>query len=226
MITRSVTSDECTYDRYLAQSNTGQSYLMTTAYIALNILLVSLCHSLAWADVGGTPQTLYRQFQVFGGVEITGNTLMGASASSPLVNSRLLPSSPGDITNIPFDARISGAFLFWSGSTLNTPDQSVDLTLPNGTLVNDVPAERCLRLNSFGGFFACRADVTQLINDQPGIQNYNGRYIVSDLSAEPGTLNPAGSCVEARECRAKYAAWSLVLVYNSPSSSTLRDVMI
>ena len=69
-----------------------------------------LSHS--WADVGGTPQTLYQQFQVFGGAEITGNTLMGASASNPLVNSRLLDSSPGDISGIPFDATVRGAFLF------------------------------------------------------------------------------------------------------------------
>ena len=181
----------------------------------------------ALADVGGTAQSLYQQFQVFGGAQITGNTLMGASASNPLVNSRLLSSSPGDINGIPFDATIEGAYLFWSASTLNnTPDQFIDLTLPDGTLGNDITAERCLTLNSFGGFFACRADVTQLIQANPGVQNYNGRYTVSDLQAEPGTLNPDGSCVERRECQAKYAAWSLVLVYTSPSSSTLRDVTI
>lgn len=194
--------------------------------IVYGFLMVLSLTQIVWADVGGTPQTIYQQFQVFGGAEITGNTLMGASASSPLVNSRLLPSSPGDINNIPFDATVTGAFLFWSGSTLNIPDQNVDFTLPDGTITNDVNAERCLRLNTFGGFFACRADVTQIISDHPGVQNYNGRYQVGDLSAEPGTLNQDGSCVEPRECQAKYAAWSLVIVYTSPTSSTLRDVVI
>ena len=68
--------------------------------------------------------------------------------------------------------------------------------------------------------------MTQIIQANPGVQNYNGRYVLGDLQAEPGTLNPDGSCVERRECQAKYAAWSLVIVYASPSSSTLRDVTI
>ena len=192
------------------------------AHMAMNFVTTKL----AQADVGGTAQTLYQQFQIFGGAKITGNTLMGASASNPLVNSRLLTSSPGDISGIPFDAEIQGAFLFWSGSTLNTPDQVVSLSLPNGVIDRNVSAERCLTLDSFGGFFACRAEVTSLISQNPGNQRFNGRYIVSDLSAEPGTLNADGSCVEARECQAKYAAWSLVVVYSSPSASTLRDITI
>ena len=178
------------------------------------------------AEVGGTPQTLYRQHQVFGGSVVTGNTMMGASLSNPLVNSRLLSSSAGDVTGIPFDGELEGAYLFWSGSTLGSPDLSVDLTLPDSITLNEIPAERCLTIDSFGGFFACRADITNLLRDHPGAQRYNGRYTFSDLSAEPGTLDANGECVERRECQAKYAAWSLILVYSSPSSPTLRDVSL
>ena len=189
-------------------------------------LIFLLSAQSALADVGGTRQTLYRQHQLFGGAVMTGNTLMNASLADPLVNSRLLSSSPGDVEGVPFDAQIEGAYLFWSGSTLNTRDNNADLTLPNGTVFNDVTAQRCFTLNAFGGFYYCRADVTQLIQANPGSRRFNGQYTVGDIRAEPGTLDGNGNCVEPQECQAKYAAWSLILVYSSESSSTLRDVSI
>lgn len=197
-------------------------------WLWLTFLVIYLCTSLnmAHAEVGGTPQTLYRQHQVFGGAIVTGNTLMRASLADPLVNSQLLENSPGDINHIPLDAQLVGAYLFWSGSILNTPDQNADLTLPDGTILNDIPAERCLTLSSFGGFYACRADVTAQIQPHPGMQSYNGRYTVGDVRALPGELSPDGECIDPQTCQAKYAAWSLVLVYDSQNSTTLRDISI
>jgi len=182
--------------------------------------------SVARAEVGGTRQTLYRQHQVFGGAVVTGNTLMRASLADPLVNSQLLPSSPGDINNIPSDSSLVGAYLFWSGSTLNGPDATATLSLPDGTTLNVVAPEQCFTLQSFGGFYACRADVTSALQPHPGARSYNGRYTVGDVRAQPGQLNGDGSCVNPQTCQAKYAAWSLVLVYESPNSTTLRDISL
>ncbi|MEE2645364.1 MAG: hypothetical protein VYD19_10560, partial [Myxococcota bacterium] len=200
-------------------------------FARLSWLLAGLLLSLpfvrpAGAVVGGERQALYANFRLFGGMQVTGNSLMTASPISPLVNSRLLPSSSGDIRGLPFDAVIEGAYLFWTGSTLNQPDRDADLTLADGAQLNNVRADRCREIDAFGGFFYCRADVTEQLRAHPGAQRYNGRYSVGDVRAEPGTLDRDGQCVEPRECQAKYAAWSLVLIYSSASETTLRDLSI
>lgn len=204
----------------------------TWAYDRLLKLTLLVCCALlslseARAEVAGTRQTLYRQHQVFGGAVVTGNTLMRASLADPLVNSQLLPSSPGDINNIPAESSLVGAYLFWSGSiSQNSPDSSVTLTLPDGAVINVNAPSPCLTLPSFGGFFACRADVTAQLQSHPGARSYNGRYTVGNVRAQPGELNPDGSCIDPQTCQAKYAAWSLVLVYESPNSTTLRDISL
>ena len=66
-----------------------------------------------------------------------------------------------------------------------------------------------------GGFLYCRADVTALLRDHPGPRAFNGTYFVGDVDAEPGFLNPDGTCQNQRECQGKYAAWSLILVYTA-----------
>ncbi|MCA9527008.1 MAG: DUF11 domain-containing protein, partial [Myxococcales bacterium] len=76
------------------------------------------------------------------------------------------------------------------------------------------------------GFFYCRADVTALVRGAPGAQRWNGRWEVGDVQAEPGFLDARGECRDPQTCQAKYAAWSLVIVYEAPSERTLRDVFV
>ena len=182
----------------------------------------------AAAEVAGDPHRLYRQHQVFGGAVITGNTLMTASITAPEVNSGLLPRSGGDVGSLPFDAQLVGAYLFWSGSVANAVDRTVDLTTPDGGFFNDIQADRCVTVNRLGGFFYCRADVTARLQQRFGGAAPNGQYVVGDLEAEPGRIRPDGSCApdQASECQAKYAGWSLALVYEAESANTLRDIFI
>ena len=196
-------------------------------------VLIALIGALAWgvpfelrATVDGEPHRLLRQYRVFGAAAVTGNTLMTASIAAPEVNSGLLPRSAGDVTQMPFDAELVAAHLFWTGSIDTLPDQTADFTAADGAFFNDVPAERCVTVPSLGGFFYCRADVTDRLRGHGGADNYNGTYFVGDVEAEPGYLDMNGQCLEPAECQAKYAGWSLVIVYEASSVRTLRDVFI
>ncbi len=194
------------------------------------IYLICIFHliniPILFARVGGDQHVLYQEKRVFGGLSITGNSLMQNSLVNPLVNSSLLAQSSGDLRNIPLDAEIEGAYLFWTGSG-SIADQNVDLTFTDGSFVNDIRAERCFTQNlpQLNGFFYCRADITQLIRQRPGVNRFNGRYVVGDVQAEAGQLDRNGQCV-SQDCQAKYGAWSLVVIYSSVSSSTLRDIIL
>ncbi len=124
-----------------------------------------------------------------------GNTLMGRVPSRPEVNSYLLSSSEAEASNIPVGSSISGAYLFWSGSTTGSgPDRRAQLTFANGRRRN-IDADRCITTTgNFGGtdrvdFFYCRADVTsQLAANPASASDYRGRYAVGGVSARPGEL--------------------------------------
>jgi len=189
---------------------------------AIVLLLATSAHAL----VEGERHALYQRHRVFGGAAVTGNTLMTASIAAPEVNSGLLPRSAGDVDSLPFDARLEGAYLFWSGSIANRVDRDVDLTAADGTLFDDIAADRCVTVQALGGSFYCRADVTARLRDHPGARAFNGTYFVGDVDAEPGFLNPDGTCQDERECQGKFAGWSLVLVYTAESANTLRDVFL
>lgn len=180
----------------------------------------------AHALVEGEPHALYQSHRIFGAAVVTGNSLMTASASNPLVNSGLLPRSAGDVRGIPFDAELVAAYLFWTGSIAGRVDRNADLRAPGGENFNDVGADRCVQVAALGGAFYCRADVTARLRGAPGPQRWNGRWEVGDVQAEPGALDQFGQCIDPMTCQGKYAAWSLVLVYESPSERVLRDVFI
>ncbi len=190
----------------------------------LGSILLALCAGPASARVAGEAHQLFRSHRVVGGVTFTGNTLMTQSAVAPQVNANLLASSAGDVRGVPFDAELEAAYLFWSGSTDGDPDTRATLTTVDGFSA-DVDADRCVEVDELGGFFDCRADVTALVAAHPGDDAFNGTYRVGDVRAEPGNVRRNGSCRNAN-CQAKYAAWSLILVYRAPQSGTLRDVFV
>lgn len=178
----------------------------------------------AAARVSGEPHRLYAEHRLFGGVVVTGNTLMTQSVVAPQVNSTLLANSRGDVRDLPFDAGLEAAYLFWSGSLDGAADRNARLVATDGAS-QGVAADRCVEVQALGGFFYCRAEVTDFLVDHPGNQRWNGTYTVGDIRASVGELNPDGSCRD-RTCQAKYAAWSLVLVYQSDSEGVLRDVFL
>jgi uncharacterized repeat protein (TIGR01451 family) len=157
------------------------------------------------------------------------------------INSILLPSSTAQMSDMPFDAEVVAAYLFWSGATPRTlrgrldppdlPDRDVDFTLPDGTFYNDLSVDTdltgfatCRTADALGGFYYCRRDVTDIVAAL-GAGNANGIYTVGDVDADPGTLDSAdGQRIHAQ---AKYAGWSLVVVWRGPASQTVRrDVVL
>ncbi len=69
-------------------------FTLQTYLLILILLMVQV--QIVWARVGGELQSLYQQKRVFGGISVTGNSLMQNSLVNPLVNSSLLAQSSGD----------------------------------------------------------------------------------------------------------------------------------
>lgn len=178
----------------------------------------------ASARVAGEPHRLVAAHRVVGGVAFTGNTLMTQSVVAPQVNANLLDSSPGDVRDVPFDAELVAAYLFWAGSTDGEPDRRATLVAADGARFQ-VDAEVCFEVDDLGGSFGCRAEVTGLLAEHGGDARWNGTYAVGDVQASVGLLRPNGSCRNAN-CQARFAGWSLVLVYASPQAGALRDVFL
>ena len=104
-------------------------------FIALVITLL-VAPSLAQATVLGTYPTFERSFEVFGDREVTGNTLMVYNQN---VNKALMEDgSVGTVVDVPQGATVEAAYLFWTGTYDQTPDRTVDFTLPNGSVINDL----------------------------------------------------------------------------------------
>lgn len=184
-----------------------------------------LVPSATWAVVQGQRPTQLRTFKVFGNAEITGNTLMSASPPGN-VNDILLPQNSATISGVPFDGKLTAAYVWWTGSTTSSGvDRQVDFTLANGTKVS-ITADSCSTIpaiyNKFG-FFYCRKDVTSLIN-QSGGGTLNGTYVVGNVDALTGQCPNNGGTDPF--CQARYAAWSMVLVWESPTEPVRRDIVL
>ena len=206
---------------------------LTLLWLSLVLTVAALVvPSQAFAQVTGTAPTLFRNFRVFGDSVSVGNTLMRNLPSEPLVNAVLLSESQARVRGVPVGSTVEGAFLFWSGSVDDDfgADNTATFRLPNGTS-RSVRADRCLNLRSnFGGglfvdYFYCRADVTSIVAAGSSTGDFNGLYTLGGVTAMPGTLAPGGGCVETT-CQAMYGGWSMVLVYESETVTTLRDVTI
>ncbi|MDP2345090.1 MAG: hypothetical protein Q8O67_29365 [Deltaproteobacteria bacterium] len=207
------------------------------------VVIAALCCSvpvLAVAD--GTPLTVVTRRSVFGSSIGVGNTLMehdgrvnfavrveGSQATIPL-------------SDVPADATVVQAFLFWGGTFdpnvgINL-DRTVDLILPNGTLLNDLsvdtlrPGEppaattnRCVQRNhQVGGetvpMFSCRREVTALLQNL-GAGGSVGTYELSDVNLSPGDCN-----AEPGTCEAKFGGWSVVVLWESPTEPVKRDLVL
>ncbi len=190
------------------------------------------------AVVEGVTPTKVTSFRLFGSHSATGAAVMIPGPFRKEINSVLVPQASQVIDDMPFDHRVEAAYLFWSGATPRSnrigppdgPDFDVDFTTADGTFYNDLSAlddptgfGRCLQTSQFGGFYYCRRDVTAQVAAQ-GLGNANGTYTVGDLDSDPGTLN--GSDGQAVFAQAKYAGWSLLVVWSSDTEEIRRDVVL
>lgn len=185
----------------------------------LIIILLFLYTVSIFAIVDGSFPSEYKKFSVFGSVVVGGNTMMAASPPGN-VNDILLTENSGDITGIPYDAEIEGAYLFWTGSTNIIPDNNVYFEYVDG-YSTFLTADSCATTIDMGGFFYCKKDVTTELKQHRGTLNYNGSYTLGSLDAQAGDCN-----YDPYLCQAKYAAWSIVIVYKSNSATTKRDIVL
>jgi uncharacterized repeat protein (TIGR01451 family) len=194
----------------------------------------------AHAEVEGATPTKVANWRLYGSHSALGAALMVPGPSYAEINSVLLSTSTSQVTDLPFDAEVVAAYLFWSGSSPRNngnrggnpdpPDRDVDFTVADGTTYNNLSIDtdytgfgRCSTVGGLGGFYYCRRDVTDIIRLQ-GPGNANGIYRVGDVLADAGTLN--GGDPQWVNAQAKYAGWALVLVWRSSTVTVRRDVVL
>ncbi|MCC6998242.1 MAG: DUF11 domain-containing protein [Deltaproteobacteria bacterium] len=218
----------------------GRSARGRLAWVGLGVALLVGLAGRAEAVVEGTTPARFQTFRLFGDARPTGNTLMSTSFGAAEHNTILLPSSTASLGGIPLNAEIESAFLFWSGS-LTPPgfmgptvaDTNALFTLSDGVSTG-VNADMCRTINAVSfnfDFYYCRSDITGLLRAHPGSFRFNGSYTVAGVEADPAhvMIGPGGavSCVAGDvNCQAKYAAWTMVVVYSSPTATVQRDILL
>ncbi|MBN2360358.1 MAG: DUF11 domain-containing protein, partial [Deltaproteobacteria bacterium] len=213
-----------------------------TRAVALCALAAALLAPVpAQALLSGTPPSYVRNFRLWGSAAVTGNTLMYDDGT---VNFALIPGgTDGIVDELPTNAEVEAAYLFWSASyNPGSPDyvdvdRDVDFSIPAGRRWRNLsidalePGEdpasisfnRCIAVDSspYGNeeyFYSCRRDVTAMV--RAGGSALNGNYHVGGVEAV------AGNCSVDPLCQAKYAGWSLIIVWSSASERVRRDVVL
>src|SRR5690606_20205237 len=116
-------------------------------------------------------------------------------------------------------------FLFWSASA-NSPDTSAVLQVPNGSSQVVNAQGQCHSVSHLGGSYGCKADVTNFVRNNPAPGgSFNGVYTVRGVNGQTGLVDNNCQCLDPF-CQAKYAGWSIVLVYSSASERTQRDIFL
>jgi len=196
----------------------------------------------AFAFVSGRTPTLLSSHTIFGDAKGVGASLMLPDIQEPESRTILLSSAPSTLNGLPPDAVIKRAFLFWSGSLAEDglagpkiPDEQVTFSAADGAssaVSADVggctTAIHPILGTSFPPFFYCRADVTSFVQNHPVGGAYNGVYRLGDVDASPAVytiINGERRC-QTGHCQAKYAAWSMVVVYSAPSQTVQRDIRL
>jgi len=158
-------------------------------------------------------------FQVRGSYRAIGNTLMVVTGEDPKKRDTLLSESSANITDIPADAEVVLAYLYWSSWRAYEGAMEADTEVGfkvNGHQVyfdeEDQPVEGAqditaskwwlLENNAPDYSYSCFKDVTDLVKfiSPQG----NGTYAVSGVAANTSS-------------EWSYAGWSLMVFYASPS---------
>ncbi len=201
-------------------------------------LLACFTGALGHAEVVGTPPAQVGSWRLYGGTEATGAALLIPGPTRSDINSVLLPASSAEVVGLPDDAEVVAAYLFWSGSlpraadrtTVLGADHDVDFTTADGSYYFDLSVDgdptgfgRCATTPRLGGFYYCRRDVTDILRAQ-GIGNAKGFYSLGQVDADPGSLDTTDP--EFANATEKYAAWSLLVLWQAASQTVRKDVVI
>jgi uncharacterized repeat protein (TIGR01451 family) len=205
----------------------------------LGLLVGSFVIPTAFAFVAGRAPTLLSSHSIFGNARGIGATLMLPDVRNPESRSILLASSPAQLSGLPTDAVIERAYLFWTGSLAEqgvpgptTADPDVTFSVADGTSfsVSAGPAGCTTVIHPTQGrrfppFYYCRADVTAQVATHPLLGSYNGSYRVGGVNASAAAFQ-GNNCIPGMRCQAKYAAWSMVVIYSAPSETVQRDIRL
>ncbi|MCX7957578.1 MAG: hypothetical protein N3B13_00835, partial [Deltaproteobacteria bacterium] len=178
-----------------------------------------------FADIDGSPPSrIYQENKLRGSYAAIGSTLTLADQYEyGMYNFYLLSETSAAFTqDFPSDAKIKKAFLFWSGSTYDYPaiaDNTATIKTPFGQTHN-ISTNQCTLLPlSLGNFYYCRADVT---NQLKGLSVKRGdNYTVGSIDAFISS-----NCDLDPNCQARYAGWSLIVIWESQTFSRYRDIVI
>ena len=227
--------------------------LQTALWSRLAVVSLLLLALPAQALVVGTYPSTPKAWKVYGKTVQLGASLV-TNFIDYRFNDKLLPQSSDTVKiaqKMPEDAVIVAAYLYWGASE---PDSGYDntavLTLADGaqqTLAADGCETRTdPSLNGTGSHYYCRRDVTSLLQAHPGSDHWNGSYTVGGIDAKIANIKistPQNPCNNTKAdgvtpddvccqngdigCQARYASWTMVMVYDTKNSeATQRDVFL
>lgn len=173
-----------------------------TGFVSAALVVVMGSAGPSRADVRGSEPETWRQHRVHGQALVVGATLLDSPKAERAAESATLEVPAG---GVPEGARLVGAYVLWSASAA-TPDASVALRTPSGAHLS-VAAERCREVERAG--YQCRADVSAQVDEA----RFAGAWTLSGLEAR----------LEGDE---RWAAWTLVLVWEAPGEGVLRDIAV
>lgn len=192
-------------------------------FISTSLLIFYCLEVLADID-GNPPIKIYQENKLRGSYAAIGSTLTLADQYEyGMYNFYLLSeTSASFVQDFPSDAKIKKAFLFWSGSTYDYPaiaDNTATIKTPYGQTHN-ISTTQCTMLPlSLGNFYYCRADITDKLN---GLSIKKGdTYTVGSIDAFISS-----NCNIDPHCQARYAGWSMIVIWESQTFPRYRDIVI
>ncbi len=193
--------------------------------IIVSALTCGLWSADLFADIdGNVPSKIYQENKLRGSYAALGSTLTLADQYEyGMYNFYLLSeASASFVQDFPNDAKIKKAYLFWSGSTYDYPaiaDNTATIKTPYGQTHN-ISTTQCTMLPlSLGNFYYCRADVTSQLK---GLSVKRGDiYTVGSIDAFISS-----NCNIDPHCQARYAGWSMIVIWESQTFSRYRDIVI
>ncbi|MGC8928467.1 MAG: DUF7619 domain-containing protein, partial [Myxococcota bacterium] len=191
--------------------------------ITLFTILFSASNLLADID-GNPPARIYQENKLRGSYAAIGSTLTLADQYEyGMYNFYLLSETGASFTlDFPSDAKIKKAFLFWSGSTYDYPaivDNTATIKTPYGQTYNISTSQCTLLPLSLGNFYYCRADISDKL---AGLSIKKGdSYRVGNIDAYI-----SNNCDIDPQCQARYAGWSMIVIWESQTFPRYRDIVI
>ena len=159
----------------------------------------------SFLQLNGQDITLYQQFNGRINYTAIGNTLNAFENNIVREFCETLPSSSANL-NIPNNANIVAAYLYWAGS--GTGDQEVSL---NDIQITSDETYLVNYEDPFNGtltYFSCFADITDLITNSGNIT-----YTLSNLDISNTLATNSGYCSN----RTNFAGWSMYVIYEEAS---------